>query len=164
VLAADKVLGRDAIAAEIARRRKSCGKIVFTNGVFDLLHVGHVRSLEFARSLGGLLVVGVNSDASVRLLGKGPDRPIVPAAERAEVVAALACVDFVCIFDEARPDATIRAIRPDIHVKSAQYAKEDLPEAQAVAEVGGEVKLAPHVAGISTTLIVERLAKTRTQG
>jgi D-beta-D-heptose 7-phosphate kinase/D-beta-D-heptose 1-phosphate adenosyltransferase len=157
VRAADKVLTRTRLAEAIEAQRASRGPVVFTNGVFDLLHVGHVRYLEFARGLGAMLVVGVNSDESVRSLGKGAGRPIVPAAERAEVVAALACVDFVCVFDERRPDATIRALRPDIHVKSAQYSMEDLPEASAVAEVGGKIVLAPHVPASSTTDIVRRI-------
>jgi D-glycero-beta-D-manno-heptose 1-phosphate adenylyltransferase len=157
VRAADKVLSRTAIAEAIATQRAQRTPVVFTNGVFDLLHVGHVRYLEFARGLGATLVVGVNSDASVRSLDKGAGRPIVPAAERAEVVAALECVDFVCVFDELRPDATIRVLRPDIHVKSAQYATDDLPEAGAVAEVGGTIVFAPHVPATSTTDIVRRI-------
>jgi len=157
VRAADKVLTREALAAAVDGQRSTRSPVVFTNGVFDLLHVGHVRYLEFARGLGKMLVVGVNSDASVRSLGKGPQRPIVPAAQRAEVVAALACVDFVCLFDEQRPDAMIRAVRPDIHVKSAQYSMEELPEAGAVAEVGGKIVFAPHVASSSTTELVRRI-------
>jgi len=157
VRAADKVLAREALADAIDARRAQRSPVVFTNGVFDLLHVGHVRYLEFARGLGAMLVVGVNSDGSVRSLGKGAGRPIVPAAERAEVVAALECVDFVCVFDEMRPDATIRALRPDIHVKSAQYTMEELPETGAVAEVGGKIVLAPHVPAASTTEIVRRI-------
>jgi D-beta-D-heptose 7-phosphate kinase/D-beta-D-heptose 1-phosphate adenosyltransferase len=155
--AADKVLARHDLAARVADLRASRGPVVFTNGVFDLLHVGHVRYLEFARAQGGLLVVGVNSDSSVRLLAKGPERPIVPQAERAEVVAALACVDFVCLFDESRPDATILAIKPDVHVKSAQYRADELPEAAAVREVGGRIVIAPHVEGRSTSDMVQRL-------
>jgi rfaE bifunctional protein nucleotidyltransferase chain/domain len=157
VRAADKVMDRTALAGRLASERQARGKVVFTNGVFDLIHVGHVRYLEFARALGGLLVVAVNSDDSVRGLNKGEGRPIVPAAQRAEVVAALACVDYVCVFDEALPDASIRELRPDIHVKSAQYRVEDLPEAQAVADVGGEIILAPHMPGTSTSDIVRRL-------
>lgn len=157
MLASDKVLGRDDLAAEVARLRPSRGPVVFTNGVFDLLHVGHVRYLEFARGLGGMLVVGINSDSSVRQLAKGPERPIVPHADRAEVIAALACVDFVCIFDETRPDATIRAIKPDVHVKSAQYRPDELPEAAAVREVGGRIVIAPHVEGRSTSGLVAKL-------
>ncbi len=155
--AADKVLTRALLASRVAAERSSRGPVVFTNGVFDLLHVGHVRYLECARSLGGMLVVAVNSDASVRRLAKGSDRPIVPQAERAEVVAALRCVDYVCIFDEPRPDEVIREVRPDIHVKSAQYDALALPEADAVREVGGRIEIVPHVAAHSTTAIVERL-------
>lgn len=161
--AADKVLPRAVIAEAIAAQRAQRSPVVFTNGVFDLLHVGHVRYLEFARGLGSTLVVGVNSDASVRSLDKGADRPIVPQAERAEIVAALACVDYVCLFDEQRPDATIRVLRPDIHVKSAQYKKEDLPEAGAVAEVGGTIVLAPHLPGTSTSDVVRRIREERTR-
>jgi rfaE bifunctional protein nucleotidyltransferase chain/domain len=155
--AAEKVFARSDLARRVAAERTSHGPVVFTNGVFDLLHVGHVRYLESARALGGMLVVAVNSDASVRWLAKGPERPIVAQAERAEVVAALACVDYVCIFDEPLPDVTIRALRPDIHVKSAQYDARDLPEADAVREVGGRIEIVPHIAARSTTLLVERL-------
>jgi rfaE bifunctional protein nucleotidyltransferase chain/domain len=160
--AADKVMATHDIAARVAESRAARGPVVFTNGVFDLLHVGHVRYLEYARALGGILVVGVNSDASVRLLGKGLERPIVPQADRAEVIAALACVDYVCLFDEMRPDATILAIKPDIHVKSAQYRSSELPEAAVVAKVGGRIELAPHLDGRSTSDIVAKLrAKDR---
>jgi rfaE bifunctional protein nucleotidyltransferase chain/domain len=160
VRAADKVLPRRLLAKRLEEERGARGKVVFTNGVFDLIHVGHVRYLEYARSLGGMLVVAVNSDESARGLGKGPGRPVVPAAERAEVVAALACVDYVCLFDERLPDVTIRTLRPDVHVKSSQYRVEDLPEAQAVADVGGKIVLAPHVEGSSTTDIVQRVLRT----
>lgn len=155
--AADKIVAREELARRLPQLRAARGKVVFTNGVFDLLHVGHVRYLEFARALGGVLIVGVNSDASVRQLDKAPGRPIVPQAERAEVVAALASVDFVCIFDELRPDATIRALRPDVHVKSAAYAGTELPEAGAVRDVGGEIVFAPHVEGSSTTSLLTRI-------
>lgn len=161
--AADKILTREALAEKVPSLRASRGKVVFTCGVFDLLHVGHVRYLEFARNLGGALVVGVNSDASARQLDKNPGRPVVPQGDRAEVVAALASVDFVCIFDELRPDETIRALKPDIHVKGGGYKIEDLPEAAAVAEVKGEIVLAPHIEGRSTTSLVERI-KTLAKG
>lgn len=157
VRAADKIVARTQLAARLQEMRVARGKVVFTNGVFDLLHVGHVRYLEFARGLGGMLVVGVNSDASARALDKGAHRPILPQAERAEIVAALESVDYVCVFDEPRPDACIRALRPDIHVKSASYRPEELPEAAAVKEVGGEVVLAPHLAGRSTTDLLARI-------
>ena len=157
VRAADKIVPREVLARRIPALRSERGKIVFTCGVFDLLHVGHVRYLEFARALGGALVVGVNSDASVRQLDKAPGRPLVNERDRAEVVAALGCVDFVVVFEEVRPNATILALKPDIHVKDAGYKMEDLPEAAAVREVHGEIVFAPHVEGHSTTAIVERM-------
>jgi len=159
VRALDKVLDRVTVAARAAQAKTRGGKVVFTCGVFDLIHVGHVRYLEYARSLGDLLVVGVNSDASVRQLGKGPGRPLVPQAERAEVVAALACVDLVCIYDELRPSETIRLVRPDVHVKDAAYEGTVLPETEAVAEVGGTIVFAPRVEGRSTSSLVERISK-----
>lgn len=155
--AAAKVVSRDDIGRLVPELRVTRGKVVFTNGVFDLLHVGHVRYLEFARNLGGVLIVGINSDASVRALDKSPGRPLVPAAERAELVAALECVDYVCLFDELRPDETLRAIRPDFHVKSASYAVADLPEAKTVAQIGASIVLAPHVEGWSTSELVRRI-------
>ena len=157
--AADKVLDRSEIAARAAKLKAQGGKIVFTCGVFDLIHVGHVRYLEYARSLGSLLVVGVNSDASVRQLDKGPQRPIVGERERAEVVAALASVDYVCVYDELRPNETIRILRPDVHVKDAAYEHAELPEAAAVREVGGVIVFAPHVEGRSTSALVERMSR-----
>jgi rfaE bifunctional protein nucleotidyltransferase chain/domain len=157
VRAADKVLPRDDIARLLPALRAERGALVFTNGVFDLLHVGHVRYLEFARALGGILIVGINSDASVRALDKSPGRPIVCAAERAEIVAALACVDYACIFDEPRPDATLRVLRPDIHVKGAGYTIAQLPEAATVAEIGGTIVLAPQIEGRSTSDLLKRI-------
>ena len=155
--AAAKVLPREDIARLTPALRAQRGKVVFTNGVFDLLHVGHVRYLEFARSLGGVLIVGINSDASAAALAKGPNRPLVPAGERAEIVAALASVDYACIFEELRPDETLRIIRPDIHVKGAAYALADLPEAATVAEIGAEIVLAPQIEGRSTSALVRRI-------
>jgi len=160
VRAADKVRAREEIAPLLPALRAQRGKIVFTNGVFDLLHVGHVRYLEFARSLGGVLIVGINSDGSASALAKGNNRPLVPDAERAEIVAALASVDFVCVFDELRPDATLRALRPDIHVKGAAYSVADLPEAATVAEIGGEIVLAPQIEGRSTTALLRRIKES----
>ena len=156
--AADKVLRREDLARELERVRGRGGRIVFTCGVFDLLHVGHVRYLEFARALGDVLVVGVNSDDSVRRLDKGSDRPLVTAQERAEVVAALASVDYACIFHELRPDETIRLLRPNIHVKDAAYQNAELPEAKAVADVGGTIVFAPRVEGRSTTALLDKLS------
>jgi D-beta-D-heptose 7-phosphate kinase/D-beta-D-heptose 1-phosphate adenosyltransferase len=159
VSAADKVVDREQAASRAAQVKARGGTVVFTCGVFDLIHVGHVRYLEYARSLGDFLIVGVNSDASVRQLGKGPQRPLVPEGERAEIVAALDSVDLVCVYDEVRPNRTIAIIRPDIHVKDAAYKGKELPEAGAVREAGGVIRFAPRVEDRSTTRIVERIAK-----
>ena len=131
--------------------------MVFTNGVFDLLHVGHVMVLEAARAEGGALVVGVNSDDSVRRLAKGDDRPLVPLPERARVLAALACVDCVVPFEEATPLELIRALRPDVLVKGADYALEEIVGAADVTGWGGRVVRIPLVAGKSTTNLVRQL-------
>jgi len=132
-------------------------KMVFTNGVFDILHVGHVRYLNQARELGELLVVGLNSDTSARSLGKGPGRPVNNEQDRAEVLRSLRSVDSVIIFDDPTPERLIRALHPEVHVKGGDYRIEDLPEARAVAEYGGEVRILPLVPDISTTQILERL-------
>jgi rfaE bifunctional protein nucleotidyltransferase chain/domain len=129
---------------------------VFTNGCFDLLHVGHTRYLQAARALGDRLVVGLNSDASVRGL-KGPNRPILPEAERAELLAALACVDYVLIFDEPTADAAIRAARPDLYVKGGDYDPDAIPETPLVRSLGGAVRVLPFVEGRSTTSLVARI-------
>lgn len=133
------------------------GPVVFTNGVFDLLHVGHVALLEAARAEGAALVVGVNSDESARRLAKGADRPLVPWAERARVLAALACVDCVVPFDETTPLELIQALRPDVLVKGADYALEQIVGAAAVAGWGGRVVRVPLVPGRSTTDLVRRV-------
>lgn len=130
---------------------------MFTNGVFDVLHAGHVALLEAARAAGGALVVGMNADASVRRLGKGADRPLVAEADRARVLAALACVDCVVIFDEDTPLALIRALRPDVLVKGADYARDQIVGADEVEGWGGRVVRVPLVAGKSTTDLVRRL-------
>jgi D-glycero-beta-D-manno-heptose 1-phosphate adenylyltransferase len=157
VRAADKVLPREEVAKRLKAIRRKPAQVIFTCGVFDLLHVGHVRYLEFARNLGTTLIVGINSDESVRSLGKGEERPLVPERERAEIVAALACVDYVFIFDETRPNESIRVIRPDVHVKDAAYQGQELPEAGALGEVGGKLIFAPHVEGHSTSLLLEHV-------
>jgi rfaE bifunctional protein nucleotidyltransferase chain/domain len=152
----EKVVER-AQLPELGRTLRAEGqRIVFTNGCFDLLHVGHLRYLQQARAQGDLLVVGLNSDLGVRRL-KGPTRPIVPEDERAELLAGLACVDYVTLFDEPLPNETIRALRPDIHVKGGDYRVEDLPEAAIVREGGGEVVIMPLVEGRSTTDIVKKI-------
>jgi D-beta-D-heptose 7-phosphate kinase/D-beta-D-heptose 1-phosphate adenosyltransferase len=144
-----------AVAAE-ARARGS--RVIATGGCFDLLHAGHVSTLRSARSLGGCLVVCLNSDASVRRL-KGPGRPVVPEADRAAVLRALGCVDAVVGFDEPTPEALLRRLRPDVFAKGGDYADRDLPERAVLAEWGGEVVLLPHLAGRSTSRLVEEVTR-----
>jgi D-glycero-beta-D-manno-heptose 1-phosphate adenylyltransferase len=143
----------------VRERARAAGQVVaWTNGCFDLLHVGHIRNLQTARGLGDLLVVGVNSDSSVRQL-KGPGRPIVPEAERAEVLSALACVDYVIVFDERTPEAALERLRPDVHCKGADYAPphgKPIPEAALVAGYGGRIEFLPLVPGTSTSDLVRR--------
>lgn len=138
-------------------RGSQSGPVVFTNGVFDLLHVGHVVLLEQARATGSALVVGVNSDASVRRLQKGTDRPLVPADERARLLAALACVDCVVVFDDDTPLALIRALKPDVLVKGADYEKAQIVGAADVEGWGGRVVRVALVAGKSTTDLIQRV-------
>ena len=145
--------GADAVTWRAAQR----GPVVFTNGVFDVLHVGHVALLEAARAEGEALVVGVNSDASARMLGKGPNRPLVPDAERARVVAALESVDLVVVFAEPTPLSLIRLLRPDVLVKGADYALEEIVGASDVRGWGGRVVRVALVPGRSTTGLITRL-------
>ena len=130
---------------------------MFTNGVFDVLHAGHVALLEAARAAGAALVVGVNADASVRRLGKGADRPLVGEVDRARVLAALACVDCVVLFEEDTPLELIRALRPDVLVKGADYGRDQIVGADDVEGWGGRVVRVPLVPGKSTTDLVRRL-------
>jgi rfaE bifunctional protein nucleotidyltransferase chain/domain len=138
-------------------RRSLAGPVVFTNGVFDLLHPGHVELLESARAEGAVLVVGVNSDASVRRLGKGADRPLATQEARARVLAGLAAVDCVVLFDEDTPQSLIEALAPDVLVKGADYARDTIVGADWVEARGGRVVRVPLVPGFSTTSLVERL-------
>jgi rfaE bifunctional protein nucleotidyltransferase chain/domain len=144
----------------IRRRLRAAGQtLVLTNGHFDLLHVGHVRYLQAARALGDVLVVGVNDDASTRAL-KGPQRPIVPAAERAELLAALEAVDYVIPFSEPTAERLVTTLQPEIYVKGGDWTVEDLPEAPAVRAYGGRIELITEVTNRSTSdvidIIVER--------
>ncbi|OFX14032.1 MAG: hypothetical protein A2Z18_05985 [Armatimonadetes bacterium RBG_16_58_9] len=145
------------------RQAQSDGKqVVFTNGCFDILHIGHVRYLQDARACGDMLVVGVNSDDSVRKL-KGPERPVVPEFERVEILSALECVDYVTIFTEDTPTELILSIRPNIHVKGGDYRPEDLPEAGAVRAVGGRIQIVPYTStdteGRSTTNLIGKIVR-----
>ena len=132
-------------------------RLVFTNGVFDILHAGHVRYLVQARALGDLLIVGVNSDTSVRRLGKGPDRPLNPQLDRVSVLEALRAVDGAVVFEEDTPIELIQILRPEVHVKGGDYHAEQLPEMPVVRAYGGEVVILPLLEGRSTTAIVERM-------
>ncbi|SRR5579875_3340079 len=151
-----KCVHLDEAAARAAAVRQAGGRVVVTNGCFDLLHVGHVRYLQAARALGDLLIVGVNSDASVRAL-KGPTRPLVPAAERAEIVAALAAVDLVVVFDTLTAEPLVVRLQPAVYVKGDDYSETMLPEAQLVRAAGGEVVLLPTQPGHSTSALVARV-------
>lgn len=155
------VLSREAAVAWVNERRARGDTIVFTNGVFDLLHPGHVRYLQAARSLGDGLIVGVNSDRSARRLAKGPDRPLIRDAERAEVLAALASVDAAVIFDEDTPHETVAALQPDILVKGADWADGTIVGSDLVESRGGRVVRIPLAPGYSTTSIVERIRAGR---
>ena len=141
-------------------RSRQPGPIVFTNGVFDLLHPGHVELLEAARREGAALIVGLNSDASVRRLGKGADRPVTPEAARARVLAGLAAVDCVVLFDEDTPLELITRLQPDVLVKGADYSRDAIVGAELVESRGGRVVRVPLVHGFSTSSIVERLRAT----
>jgi D-beta-D-heptose 7-phosphate kinase/D-beta-D-heptose 1-phosphate adenosyltransferase len=152
------VLGRDEAAAWAARLRAARKRVVFTNGVFDLLHPGHLRYLRQARALGDALIVAVNADASVRR-NKGPGRPITPESERAELLAALACVDAVTIFDEDTPAEIVRAVRPDVLVKGADWPADQIVGRDTVEADGGRVVLMPVEQGYSTSALVERIRK-----
>ena len=152
-------------ALRLAAAWRAEGKrIVFANGCFDLLHVGHVRYLEAARALGDVLVVGLNADAAVSRL-KGPGRPLVPAAERAELIAALGAVDAVVVFDEDRADALVARLRPDVHAKGTDYREEDVPERHAVRAAGGRVAIAgdpkAHATRDLIQTILDRFAGSR---
>jgi rfaE bifunctional protein nucleotidyltransferase chain/domain len=156
---AGKVVSRDELLALRARWRAEGKTVVWTNGCFDLLHVGHVRNLAEARALGDVLVVGVNSDRSVRQL-KAAGRPIVPECERAEVLAALACVDAVVIFDELTPEPLLACVRPDVHCKGGDYAPphgKPVPEAALVESYGGRVAYLSLWPALSTTDLVKRV-------
>ncbi len=143
--------------AEFCRILRAGGKkIVFTNGCFDILHAGHVRYLEKAKAFGDVLVLGLNSDASVRA-NKGPSRPINSEMDRAEVVGALASVDAVVLFDELTAESIIAKVRPDVYVKGGDYTLETLPEAKIVQSYGGRVEFVSLVAGRSTTNVIEKI-------
>jgi len=151
-----QILSRRQAADAAVRLRREGQRLVFANGAFDLLHVGHVRYLEAARREGDFLLVGVNSDASVRRL-KGEGRPIVAETERAEIVAALRCVDAVVVFDETSPAALIAELRPAVHAKGTDYTAESVPEREVVERAGGRVAIVGDPKDHATTDLVARL-------
>lgn len=155
----DKIKTLDEIQAIVRGLQARGGRVAFTNGCFDLLHRGHVRYLAAARGLADLLVVGVNGDASVRSL-KGPDRPILPAAERAEILAGLAAVDYVLVFDEPDPGRVIAALLPDLLVKGGDWPPEQIVGREAVESRGGRVLSLPYVDGTSTSAVIRRIRGT----
>ena len=146
---------RAALAARLDAERPAGRTIVLANGCFDLLHVGHVRYLEAARREGDVLVVAINSDASVRA-NKGPSRPLVPEAERAEMLTALRCVDFVTIFGEPTADALLRALRPHVHAKGTEWTPERVPEAATVREIGGRIAICGDPKSHSSTELAKK--------
>jgi rfaE bifunctional protein nucleotidyltransferase chain/domain len=154
--AASRVLERNRLIARVAIARRGGARVVFANGCFDVLHVGHVRYLEGARALGDLLIVGVNSDEQVRRL-KGAGRPFVSERERAEVVASLRAVDLVTIFPEPTVEALLLAIRPEIHAKGTDYTEESVPERQVVLSYGGRVRIVGDPKDHSSTQMLSRV-------
>jgi rfaE bifunctional protein nucleotidyltransferase chain/domain len=151
------VLDLATLQARLAYARERGARIVLTNGVFDLLHVGHLRYLRQAHDEGDLLVVGVNADTAVRK----PGRPVVPEAERAELVAALEPVDYVVIFAEPTADSLLRAVAPHVYAKGADYTARTLPEASTARQIGARLVLIPLVAGHSTSALIEQLSSQR---
>jgi rfaE bifunctional protein nucleotidyltransferase chain/domain len=156
-----KVSTLDDLTASRADWSREGKTVVWTNGCFDLLHVGHIRNFRDAKALGHVLIVGINSDSSVRAI-KGDSRPIVNQADRAELIAALEMVDYVTIFDEPTPVSALSRLRPDIHCKGAEYAdgSRPMPERETVLGYGGQIRFLPFHPGRSTTELVDRIVKS----
>jgi rfaE bifunctional protein nucleotidyltransferase chain/domain len=152
----ERILSIEAMAAERERLRAAGRRLVFTNGCFDILHVGHVRYLNHARELGDALVVAINSDAAVRAL-KGPSRPVVSEGERAEMLANLRAVDYVVVFDDLSPRGLIARLLPDVLVKGGDYSLDQIHGREDVEAAGGRVVSLPFIDGASTTGIIERI-------
>jgi rfaE bifunctional protein nucleotidyltransferase chain/domain len=158
-MTASKLLSRGQFLEAASRARAQGKSIVFANGAFDLLHVGHVRYLEAARREGDWLAVAVNSDASVAR-AKGPGRPVLPEAERAEIVAALACVDAVTVFDADSPAELLAAVRPEVHAKGTDYSADAVPERAVVAGYGGKTVIVGDPKDHATTDLIRRIRST----
>lgn len=151
------VLSREKLVEKISELRQTHAKIVLANGCFDLFHVGHIRYLSGAKKLGDFLIVGINSDEQVKKL-KGENRPFMPETERAEIVSALRCVDFVTIFDEPTVEQLIRAIRPDFHAKGTDYTVDSVPEREIVRECGGQTAIVGDPKDHSSTELIEKVS------
>jgi len=154
----DKIKRREELLGIIKDLKAKGKRVVFTNGCFDLLHVGHIRYLEEAKTLGDILIVGVNSDASVQKL-KGPKRPVMPVEERTEILSGLGCVDYITIFDELDPLALVTSLKPNVLVKGGDWTKEQTIGKEVVERSGGEVIIIPFVKGASTSNIIETILK-----
>ena len=154
----DRIVKRDVLIDRVQVARDSGARVVLANGCFDILHAGHVRYLAGAKALGDLLVVGVNSDQQVRVL-KGPGRPILPEAERAEIVSSLEVVDLVTIFDEATVEALLLALKPEVHAKGTDYTEETVPERDVVRAYGGRVAIVGDAKEHSTSELISELNK-----
>ena len=157
--AAEKVLDRNTLKEKVDSLRKAEKRVIFTNGCYDLIHIGHIHLLQQAREQGDCLVVAVNSDSSVRQI-KEPGRPVVPEGQRAEVVAALNCVDWVTIFAEPDPLVLIKLLKPDVLVKGTDWSEEEIVGAPEVREADGQVLRIPLVLEISTSVILEKIRTT----
>jgi D-glycero-beta-D-manno-heptose 1-phosphate adenylyltransferase len=153
-----RVLTPEELTARVARARRQGARIVFANGCFDVLHVGHTRYLAGARELGDLLIVGVNSDEQVRIQ-KGPGRPILPQGERAELVASLESVDYVTVFNEPTVEQLLLTLKPDVHAKGTDYTEDTVPERDVVRSYGGTVAIVGDPKDHSTTSLLTRLRK-----
>jgi len=158
-VALSKILSLAAAIETVDRLKQQGRRVVFTNGCFDVLHPGHVRVLTAAKQLGDVLIVAVNSDSSVRALNKGPERPIFPEQERAEILAALEAVDYVTIFDEDTPRRIIARMKPHVLVKGATWGPNEIVGREEVEAAGGKVVLIPVVPGYSTTAMIESVRR-----
>jgi rfaE bifunctional protein nucleotidyltransferase chain/domain len=158
-----KIETTERLIEKVAAARLAGKKIVFANGCFDLLHVGHIRYLEGAKALGDILIVGINSDRAVKIL-KGNERPLMPASERAEIIAALECVDYVTIFDALTVTELLTILKPDIHAKGTDYSVDSVPERETVKAYGGTVAIVGDPKDHSTTTFLEKISKGGQQG
>lgn len=157
-----KIIQEDSLEKIVKKLRKQGLRVVTTNGCFDIIHVGHTRSFEYAKSLGDILIVGINSDASVRA-SKGQGRPIVPGVERAEIIANISSVDYVFIFNTKTPEPWLSKVKPDIHVKGSDYSLQEVVERGVVEKGGGKIVLFTHTGKHSTSRILKKIPMMRSK-